>query len=135
MSHIPEFSKEKGGSYGKQFDIIWVGSQIPGGVNYKGYVHVGNNTYLIANLNNPRTGGIPGGAHYAGSPGDVINYATQDNFFARGRTNNSGSNAQISGKLYADGNNTYVPGNVITSDQQLSHGFEDPGYYYYDGWS
>ena len=91
VTRIPEFSQQNGGSYGKQFDIIWVGSQIPGGVNYKGYVKVGNNTYLIANLNNPRIGGYPGGEHQDKSgPGSVINYATQHNYFARGRTNNSG---------------------------------------------
>ena len=95
VSHVPEFSQQNGGAYGKDFDIIWVGSQIPGGVNYKGYLRVTStgNTYLIANLNNPRTGGYPGGEHYAGSPGNVINYATQDNFFARGRTNKSGMDA------------------------------------------
>ena len=98
-------------------------------------VRVGNNTYLIANLNNPRTGGIPGGEHYAGSPGSVINYATQHNYFARGRTNNSGKDATISGILYADGDTPYNPGsNVFTNDSQLRHGFADPGYYY-DGYS
>jgi hypothetical protein len=77
-------------TYGKQFDIIFVGSQIPSGVNYRGYVRVGNKTYLIANLNNPRTGGIGGGGHNSPGGGSVINYATQHNYFARGRTNNSG---------------------------------------------
>jgi hypothetical protein len=60
VSRIPEFSQQNGGAYGKSFDIIWVGSQIHGGVNYKGYVKVGNNTYLIVNLNNPKTGGMSG---------------------------------------------------------------------------
>lgn len=70
-----------------------------------------DNTYKIADLNNPRTGGVEGGQHY--DPNDsfgnkVINYATQDNYYARGRTNNSG-NAKISGNVVADGDQPYNP--------------------------
>jgi hypothetical protein len=48
VSHIPEFSAERGGAYNKPFSITRVGSQTPSGVNYKGYLTVkGGNTYLF----------------------------------------------------------------------------------------
>jgi hypothetical protein len=84
-------------------------------VNYKGYVKVGNKTYLIVNLNNPRTGGTPGAGSHAIGGGTVINYLTQHNYFARGRTDGAGS-SKIVGELWADDNTIYAPHNVITRD-------------------
>ena len=81
---------------------------------------MGNNTYLIVNLNNPTTGGKSGAGSHAIGGGTKINYLTQHNYFARGRTDAAGS-SKIVGELWADDNNIYTPSNVITRDR---------GYYY-----
>ncbi len=49
--------------------------------------------------------------------GTVINYLTQHNYFARGRTDGAGS-SKIVGELWADDNNIYVPNPpIITRDR------------------